>query len=260
MKERLDRLLYQRGLSASRELARRLILAGEVTVNGQLVDKPGANFPEDVELAIKTPPPYVSRGGLKLQAALEAFPIHIQDIVAADMGASTGGFTDCLLQYGARRVYAIDVGYGQIDWRLRIDERVVVMERTNARYLESLPEPIDLVTADVSFISLKLILQPAMNWFKPEACGEFVVLVKPQFEAGRRQVGKGGVVRDPEVHKQVLVDLLDWAHEKGFGPQGIILSPIKGPAGNVEFLLWLKTGQPGISTGELIDSLEFKIE
>jgi 23S rRNA (cytidine1920-2'-O)/16S rRNA (cytidine1409-2'-O)-methyltransferase len=240
-------------------MARRLIQAGEVTVNGQLMDKPGSRVPKDVELAVKTPPPYVSRGGLKLEAALDAFYIQITGRVVADIGASTGGFTDCLLQRGAAQVYAIDVGYGQLDWRLRNDRRVVVMERTNARYLESLPEPIDLVTADVSFISLELVLRPAMNWFKPGGVVEMVVLVKPQFQAGRRQVGKGGVVKDPAVHLQVLEDMLQWAQQQSLVPHGLIQSPIKGPAGNIEFLLWLRTDGEGVPPAELIDSLDLII-
>jgi len=246
MKERLDRLLSQRGLVSSREKGRRQIMAGEVTVNGRVVDKPGIQVPADAQLVVKKPPPYVGRGGLKLAAALDAFPVRVQGAVAADVGASTGGFTDCLLQRGATRVYAIDVGYGQLDWRLRQDERVVVMERTNARYLNSLPEPVDLVVIDVSFISLKLILPPARSWLRPD--GEIVALIKPQFEAGRKQVGKGGVVRDPAVHRAVLDDLLGWAAGRRLGPQGLIRSPIKGPAGNIEFLLWLRPGVDGALT------------
>ncbi len=251
MKERLDRLLHQRGLVASRELGKRLIMAGEVTVDGQRVDKPGTQVPVDADLAVKTPPPYVSRGGFKLAAALDGFPISVAGIVAADVGACTGGFTDVLLQRGAVRVYAIDVGYGQLDWRLRQDERVVVLERTNARYLEALAEPVDLVVADVSFISLKLILPPAVSWLKQG--GQVLVLIKPQFEAGRRQVGKGGVVRDPAVHRAVLEDLLSWAEAEQLGPQGLIRSPIKGPAGNIEFLVWLRPGTAGRTTAELIE-------
>jgi 23S rRNA (cytidine1920-2'-O)/16S rRNA (cytidine1409-2'-O)-methyltransferase len=250
MKERLDRLLHQRGLVSSREQGKRLIMAGEVTVDGQMVDKAGMQVPAGSELRVKAPPPFVSRGGIKLAAALDSFPVRVQETVAADVGACTGGFTDCLLQRGARRVYAIDVGYGQLDWRLRKDERVVVMERVNARYLDSLPESIDLVTVDVSFISLKLILPSARSWLRPG--GEIIALVKPQFEAGREQVGKGGVVRDPAVHRAVLENLLGWATEHRLGPGALLQSPLKGPAGNIEFLVWLRPETEGVSPVELM--------
>ena len=254
MKERLDRLLVQRGLVDSRELAKRLILAGKVLVNGQLGGKPGQQVPADVDLVVKEPPPYVGRGGLKLEAALDAFPVEVTGVVAADVGACTGGFTDCLLQRGASRVYAIDVGYGQLDWGLRQDPRVVVMERTNARYLEALDELVDLVVADVSFISLKLILPAALLWLRPG--GQMITLIKPQFEAGRRQVGKGGVVRDPAVHREVLEGVLGWAAAAGLGPQGLIRSPITGPAGNVEFLAWFRPGEAALSLAKLIAALD----
>ena len=250
MKERLDRVLHQSGLVPSREMGKRLIMAGKVTVDGQMVDKPGTQVPVGAQLFVTAPPPYVSRGGLKLEAALDAFPVPVEGVVAADVGACTGGFTDCLLQRGAARVYAIDVGYGQLAWRLRQDERVVVMERTNARHLDALAELVDLVVVDVSFISLKLILPPAHSWLKPS--GSMVALIKPQFEAGRKQVGKGGVVRDPAVHQAVLHDLLTWAEAGGFGPQSLIRSPLKGPAGNVEFLVWLRPGTAGIPPAELV--------
>lgn len=250
MKERLDRLLHQRQLVSSREVGRRLIMAGEVTVDGRVVDKPGTQVPVDAQVEIATRPPYVSRGGLKLEAALATFAVDVKGLVAADVGASTGGFTDCLLQHGASRVYAIDVGYGQLDWELRQDERVVVLERTNARYLESLPEAVDLVVVDVSFISLKLILPQAQEWLRPG--GEIIALIKPQFEAGRRQVGKGGVVRDPAVHRAVLEDLLGWSAAGGLAPMGLVRSPIKGPSGNIEFLVWLRPGGEGVPPGELV--------
>jgi 23S rRNA (cytidine1920-2'-O)/16S rRNA (cytidine1409-2'-O)-methyltransferase len=250
MKERLDRLLHQRQLVPSREVGRRLIMAGEVTVDGQVVDKPGTQVPTDAQLEIASSPPYVSRGGVKLEAALAAFSVDVEGVVAADVGASTGGFTDCLLQHGASRVYAIDVGYGQLDWGLRQDERVVVLERTNARYLESLPEAVGLVVVDVSFISLKLILPQAQAWLRPD--GEIIALIKPQFEAGRRQVGKGGVVRDPAVHRAVLEDLLTWSAAQGLGLTGLVRSPIKGPSGNIEFLVWLRPGVEGVRPEELI--------
>ena len=239
---RLDALVHQRGLTDSREKAKRLILAGQVLVKGQRVDRASALVEDDARVEIREGPRYASRGGLKLEQALRVFEIAPLGWVAADVGASTGGFTDCLLQHGATRVYAIDVGYGQLDWRLRQDARVVVMERTNARYLERLPEPMDLVTIDASFISLRLILPQARQWLAPG--GQVIALVKPQFEAGRSQVGKGGVVRDTRVHRAVLDDLLDWALRHGWYLWGLIRSPVKGPKGNVEFLAWLGTAPP----------------
>lgn len=234
---RLDLLLHRRGLAQSREQARRLILAGQVFVDGRRVDKAGAQVDEAAAIEVRQGLPYVSRGGLKLEHALRAFGIDPSGLVAADVGASTGGFTDCLLQRGAARVYAIDVGYGQLDWRLRQDPRVVVMERTNARYLEALPEPVSLVTIDASFISLTLILPQVQKWVAPG--GQVVALIKPQFEAGPERVGKGGVVRDQDVHRDVLLTTLTWAQEHGWRILGLTRSPITGPKGNVEFLAWL---------------------
>jgi 23S rRNA (cytidine1920-2'-O)/16S rRNA (cytidine1409-2'-O)-methyltransferase len=234
-RERLDSLLVARGLADTRERAKRLIMAGLVSVAGHLADKPGACVPADVEIDIQGQLPYVSRGGLKLEAALSAFEIEVAGAVAVDLGASTGGFTDCLLQRGAARVYAIDVGYGQLAWKLRQDTRVVVMERVNVRYLEGLPEPVDLAVIDVSFISLRLVAPVAKRLLKPE--GAIVALIKPQFEAGREQVGKGGVVRDAGVHRQVLNDMLLWGCDEGLQPTGLIRSPILGPSGNAEFLV-----------------------
>lgn len=242
-KVRLDLLLVERGLAPSREQARRWILAGEVRVEGQVADKPGQLVPREAQVEVQAAPKYVSRGGLKLETALRRFPVPVQGAVAADFGASTGGFTDCLLQAGAARVYALDVGYGQLAWTLRLDPRVVVMERTNVRYLEALPEPVDLVTVDVSFISLRLVLPAAYRVLKP--VGHVIALVKPQFEAGPRQVGKGGVVRDRHVHRQVLWEVLQEAQEAGFVPLGLIPSPLRGPAGNVEFLAHLAKGWEG---------------
>ncbi len=239
-KERLDRLLVERGLAESRSQAQRLIMAGEVRVAGEVADKPGRQVPVDAPIEVMARPRFVSRGGEKLEAALNRFGLDVRGWVAADVGASTGGFTDCLLQRGAARVYAIDVGYGQLAWRLRNDPRVVVMERTNARYLERLPEPVDLVTIDVSFISLRLIFPRAVNWLKAE--GHVIALIKPQFEAGRREVGKGGVVRDPAVHRTVLARVLTAAADLGLGLQGLMPSPLLGPAGNVEFLGWWRLG------------------
>jgi 23S rRNA (cytidine1920-2'-O)/16S rRNA (cytidine1409-2'-O)-methyltransferase len=240
-KERLDVLLVERGLTDSREQARRLVMAGEVTANGQIVDKPGMRVSVDVELALRAKPRFVSRGGDKLDAALSAFALNVEGRVCADVGASTGGFTDCLLKRGAAKVYAIDVGYGQIDYRLRQDERVVVMEQTNARYVENLPEPVSFVAIDASFISLKLLLPVAKNWLTAEA--DIVPLIKPQFEAGRQDVGKGGVVKSAEVHRRVLLEVLTAAQSMGFTVAGLIRSPLKGPAGNIEFLAWLQYRQ-----------------
>lgn len=242
VKQRLDILLVERGLTDSREVARRLIMAGEVTLNGRIVDKPGMKVDVSGELILRTPPRFVSRGGDKLDAALTAFDVPIAGKVCADVGASTGGFTDCLLQRGAAKVYAIDVGYGQIDYRLRTDDRVVVIERTNARYIESLPEQVEIVSIDASFISLRLLLPAVKNWLTGAAT--VVPLIKPQFEAGREDVGKGGVVKSVDVHRRVLVEVLDAAQAEGFSVAGLVLSPLKGPAGNIEFLAWLRYSQP----------------
>jgi len=251
-KERIDVLIAQRGLTESRNKAQRLIRAGEVRVDGQLVDKPSTQVPEDADITLKSKPPFVSRGGKKLAAALERFNLDVTGAVAADVGASTGGFTDCLLQNGAQHVYAIDAGYGQLHWKLRNDPRVVVMERTNARYLEELPEPIDLATIDVSFISLDLILPNVVTWLKSD--GEAVALIKPQFEAGPQNVEKGGVVGDPAVHRQVLEDVLASAADLGLGLCGLIPSPVRGPAGNVEFLAWWRPGENTVDPQSAIDA------
>ena len=234
-------------------------MAGEVTANGQLVDKPGMRVSVDVELALRAKPRFVSRGGDKLDAALTAFDLNIEGRVCADVGASTGGFTDCLLKRGAAKIYAIDVGYGQIDYRLRQDARVVVMEQTNARYVESLPERVSVVVMDASFISLKLLLPVVKNWLTEEA--DIVPLIKPQFEAGRQDVGKGGVVKSPEVHRRVLLEVLTAAQSIGFTVAGLIRSPLKGPAGNIEFLAWLhhKQGVVPIVTDEDTQPLEAMI-
>jgi 23S rRNA (cytidine1920-2'-O)/16S rRNA (cytidine1409-2'-O)-methyltransferase len=252
-KERLDLLLVEQGLVETRQQAQKLIMAGQVTVGERVVDKPGTRVAVDAALGVQEGLPFASRGGLKLAAALDAFGLDVRGWVVADVGASTGGFTDCLLQRGADRIYAIDVGYGQLAWKLRQDPRVVVMERTNARYLDSLPEQVDLVTIDVSFISLKLILPSAMGWLRP--AGQIVALIKPQFEAGREQVGKGGVVRDPAIHRRVLVDLSGWAAAEGLALAGMIRSPITGPAGNVEFLAqWLLDGTVSMDASTLIEA------
>ena len=250
-KLRLDLLIVERGLAESRSLAQRLVMAGQVRVNGEIELKPSANVPPDARLEIDQGARFVSRGGEKLQAALDAFPIAVQGRVCADVGASTGGFTDCLLQHGARRVYTIDVGKGILHWKLRQDPRVVVMEGINARHVERLPEPISLATVDASFISLKILLPVIRNWFPGQldqleagfsqsGNASVVALIKPQFEAGRSEVARGqGVVRDPQIHRRVLLDVLGFASQTGYQIQGLIRSPILGPKGNVEFLAWL---------------------
>ncbi len=248
---RLDVLMTERGLAPSREAARRMIMAGEVRVDGEIRDKPGMRVPLDAAIEVQTPPRFVSRGGAKLAAALDAFRLQVTGRVCADVGASTGGFTDCLLQAGAARVYAIDVGYGQLDYRLRADPRVVPLERTNARYLERLPEPVSVIVVDASFISLRLLLPVFRGWIADEA--DVVTLIKPQFEAGKGQVGKGGVVRDAAIHAQVLDAVLGFAEDAGYGLHGLIPSPLKGPAGNTEFLAWLVLpGSPAPDRGALI--------
>lgn len=235
---RADELVVARGLAESRARAQALILAGDVLTGEVTIRKPAELLVPDAPLALRAVPPFVSRGGLKLEHALEAFGIGVQGRVVADLGASTGGFTDCLLQRGATRVYAIDVGYGQLDHRLRSDERVVVMERVNARHLESLPEPITLISADLSFISLRLVLPAMRRLLQPG--GDLVTLVKPQFEAGREQVSKGGVVRDPRVRRAVTASVLADAAAVGLHARGVIASPLVGPAGNHEFLAWFQ--------------------
>ena len=242
-KLRLDVALTQRGLAESRQKAQALIMAGEVYVNGQKETKAGAPVKEEDALEVRGKAlPYVSRGGLKLEKAMQVWPIDLKGAVCADIGASTGGFTDCMLQNGARLVYAVDVGYNQLDWRLRTHPQVVCMERTNARYLtaEQIPEPLDFFSVDVSFISLSLIL-PALRPLIREG-GQAVCLVKPQFEAGKEKVGKHGVVRDPAVHLEVLERFLDHAAQSDFTVKDITFSPIKGPEGNIEYLGYLQAG------------------
>ena len=264
-KVRLDRLLVERGLVDSRERGQRLIMAGEVMIGDRVADRASLLVQPDVDIRIKAPLPYASRGGFKLAAALDAFDVSVAGAVCADVGASTGGFTDVLLQRGAVRVIAIDVGYGQLDWKLRSDPRVTVLDRTNARTLASLPpEPgtgipsrARLVTIDVSFISLTLILPAVAGWL--EKHGHVVALIKPQFEAGRDKVGKGGVIRDAEIHREVLYSVLGWAVDRGWRVRGLIRSPVVGPAGNVEFLAWLarslSESPPSIDMQAAIDSV-----
>ena len=248
MKQRLDKLLHEKNLAESREKAKALIMAGKVLVNKVKIDKPGTMIEEkdDIEI-IGEKLPYVSRGGFKLEKAIASFPITLAGKIVLDVGASTGGFTDCALQNGADRVYAVDVGYGQLDWKLRQDERVVSMERTNARYLdkESFPEKIDFVTIDVAFISLTRILPAVRNILEE---GDVIALIKPQFEAGREKVGKKGVVRDKKVHQEVIEKIIDFSIEEGFSVKGLTFSPIKGPEGNIEYLIWLGTSGENIRT------------
>ena len=246
MKTRLDVALVERGLMQSRERAKAVIMSGIVYVNNQKADKAGQDVSETDQIEIRGETlRYVSRGGLKLEKAMEVFPITLQDAVCADIGASTGGFTDCMLQNGARKVYAVDVGYGQLAWNLRTDPRVVNLERTNARYIdhEQVPEELDFISVDVSFISLKLIF-PTLHRLLKEGC-KAVCLVKPQFEAGKEKVGKKGVVRDGAVHKEVIEKVIAEATAQGFAPLGLDYSPVKGPEGNIEFLLFLQKTTEG---------------
>ncbi len=236
---RLDLLLVERGLAESRAKAQALIMAGQVRVEGEVALKPAMPVDTAARVLVEGGPRFVSRGGEKLDAALEAFGLDVHGLTCADVGASTGGFTDCLLQRGAAKVYAVDVGKGILHWKLRNDPRVVVMEQTNARYLQSLPERASLVTVDASFISLKILLPVVKAWFASSA-GDVVALIKPQFEAGRQEVSRGeGVIQDPFIHRQVLLSVLTFAQSHGFGVRGLIRSPLLGPKGNVEFLAWL---------------------
>ena len=237
-KVRLDELVLARGLAESRMQAQRLIQAGQVWLGDTVADKPGQLMAEDAPIRAERGLPYVSRGGLKLAAALDAFGVNPSGWVCADIGASTGGFTDCLLQRGTTRIYAVDVGYGQLAWALRQDPRVVSMERVNIRYLGALPEPISLATVDVSFIGLGLVLPNILRLLSPN--GQIIALIKPQFEVGKGQVGKGGVVRDPKLHRSAIARVLAEATAMGLATAGVVRSPITGPAGNVEFLAWLR--------------------
>lgn len=240
-KIRLDIAVTQRGLAESREKAKALIMAGQVYLNGQKELKAGATVKPDDEIEVRgSRNPFVSRGGLKLQKAAEKFDIDLADCICMDIGASTGGFTDCMLTHGAKKVYSIDVGYGQLAWKLRTDERVVNMERTNFRYVthEQIPEDIDFASADVSFISLKIILPVLRELLKGD--GQAVCLIKPQFEAGREKIGKKGVVRDPQVHIEVIENIVAFALENGFDVKNLDFSPIKGPEGNIEYLMHIQ--------------------
>jgi len=255
-KIRLDVLLVERGLAESRSQAQRLVMARQVRVDGQVVLRSAANISPNSVLTVEHSPRYASRGGEKLDAALQAFGVDVSGRVCADVGASTGGFTDCLLQHNASKVYALDVGRGILDWKLRQDSRVVILEGTNARYVERLPEAVAVITIDVSFISLKVLLPVIKSWFFTDGNdnsslrGAVIPLIKPQFEAGRQQVGRGkGVIRDLAIHRQVLLDVLGFANRQGYAVHGLIRSPLVGPKGNVEFLTWLE--YPGEQTGSL---------
>ncbi|OGO26166.1 MAG: hemolysin [Chloroflexi bacterium RBG_16_54_11] len=262
-KTRLDLLLVERGLAESRSLAQRLVMAGQVRVDGEIVLRSAANVSTEARLEVESGPRFVSRGGEKLEAALQAFNVNVGGCVCADVGASTGGFTDCLLQHGAAKVYSIDVGQGILDWKLRNDPHVVVMEGTNARFLDRLPEPVELITIDASFISLKVLLPVVKGWLPSatggsDSAGTVIALVKPQFEAGRRQAGRGkGVIRDPAIHRQVLLDVLEHTRREGYALRGLLRSPLTGPKGNVEFLAWLEYPAPlqGSLPEGLVDSV-----
>ena len=251
MKKRIDILLFEKGLAPSREKAKTMIMAGNVYVNNQKYDKPGDTVDEDAQIEVRgSTLKYVSRGGLKLEKAMQLFPSTLDEKICMDVGASTGGFTDCMLQNGASRVYSIDVGYGQLAWQLRQDPRVVNLERTNARYLtkEQVPEEIDFFSVDVSFISLKIIL-PAVRPLLKDG-GQAVCLIKPQFEAGRDKVGKKGVVRDKKVHEEVVQMICDFVLENGYSVLGLTFSPVKGPEGNIEYLVFLQKSDAPVNTAE----------
>jgi 23S rRNA (cytidine1920-2'-O)/16S rRNA (cytidine1409-2'-O)-methyltransferase len=256
-RQRLDVTLVELGLAESREKARALIMAGSVLVDEVPAVKPGQIAPAGSQVRVREELPYVSRGGLKLAAALDAFALDPAGLAAADVGASTGGFTDCLLQRGAARVYAIDVGYGQLAWKLRQDPRVIVLERTNVRALQALPDAalVELAVVDVSFIGLDLVLPAVARWLSAD--GQAVVLIKPQFEAGKGRVGKGGVVRDPALHREILLRVLGWAAGHSWAVAGLIRSPITGPKGNVEFLALLsrRGAAPTPDVAALVDAV-----
>lgn len=256
MKERLDVLLVKKGLTESREKAKTLIMSGDVFVNHNREDKPGTMFDENkAVIEIKgNPLKYVSRGGLKLEKAINRFGISLEGRVCMDVGASTGGFTDCMLQNGAAKVFSVDVGYGQFAWKLRQDERVICMEKTNIRYVtpEQIGEKLDFVSIDVSFISLTKVLLPVKQLLKEN--GQVVCLVKPQFEAGKEKVGKKGVVRDPAVHREVIETVRDFAQSIGFMPLMLDFSPVKGPEGNIEYLLYLQNGEDKDGMAENMDA------
>lgn len=253
-KARLDRLLMEKMGLGSRSKAAAQIMAGEVTVDGRLVDKPGSMVRSDAEITLKAKPRYVGRGGIKLEGALDAFDVNVDKKVCADVGASTGGFTDCLLQHGAARVYAIDVGRGILDYSLRVDDRVRPLEGTNARHLESLPERPSLVVIDVSFISIRLILPAVTRWVSGDA--DIIALVKPQFEVGKGEVGKGGIVRDATLRQRALRDIVIFAESLGMVSADVIRSPITGAKGNVEYFLWLRLSGAGDSSARALNKID----
>ena len=243
-RKRLDQALVDRGLIRSRERAKAMIMAGKVRVDGIKVDKPGTQVNQDALLDVKTPDhPYVSRGGLKLEKALQSFRVSVQDAVCLDIGASTGGFTDCLLKFGAKKVYAVDVGYGQLDWSLRQDDRVVVIERTNIRHLDYkiIGQPMDAVVADTSFISLKTVIPAAEKFMRTGT--DILALIKPQFEAGKENVGKGGIVKDPQIRAQVKQDIIFFFQDRGYKVNGTVTSPVLGAKGNEEYVISLVYGK-----------------
>jgi 23S rRNA (cytidine1920-2'-O)/16S rRNA (cytidine1409-2'-O)-methyltransferase len=265
-KIRIDQLLFEKGLVESRSQAQRLVMAGQVRAGGQVVPKPSSKVSLDAHLEVDSGPQFVSRGGEKLVAAFEAFELDVSGLVCADVGASTGGFTDCLLQHGASRVYAIDVGQGILHWKLRKDPKVVVMEGVNARYLQNLPEQVNFITMDASFISVKVLLPVVKDWFlvgeKHEnpvdrpTNGEMVVLIKPQFEAGRREVARGkGVIRNPETHQRILLEVLGAAANLGYEVKGLLKSPITGPKGNIEFLGWFELAVDQIQSESELEAI-----
>ena len=262
MKERLDVLLVKKGLAPSREKAKAVIMSGSVYVDGQKEDKAGSVFDEEsAQIEVRGHAlPYVSRGGLKLEKALKVFPITLTGKICMDIGASTGGFTDCMLQNGAAKVYSVDVGYGQLDWKLRQDDRVVCMEKTNFRYMtpEDIPDVLDFASVDVSFISLDKILTPAYALLKEQ--GEMVALIKPQFEAGREKVGKKGVVRDPKVHEEVISRIVRHADEVSFEVLDLSYSPIRGPEGNIEYLIHLRKNPERTVYPDILAVFEKKIK
>ena len=263
-KIRLDQLVFEKGYADSREKAKAIVMSGNVYVNGQKADKPGLQLPEGTEIEVRIKElPFVSRGGYKLDKALKVFPIEPEGKICIDCGASTGGFTDVLLQHGAKKVYSVDVGYGQLAWKLRNDERVINLERTNLRHITSqqIPESPELAVCDVSFISLKLII-PAVREILAENA-DFMCLIKPQFEAGREQVGKKGVVRDRKIHEAVVSDIVDFASSSGFTVLGLDYSPIRGPEGNIEYLLHMKKGTheaPELSVAKTVELSHQELE
>lgn len=265
-KKRLDLLMTEQNLADTRSQAQRLVMAGQVRVDGELTLKPSTLIPVEARIEVDQGPPFVSRGGEKLEAALQAFPVEVSGKICADVGASTGGFTDCLLQRQAKRVYAIDVGKGILHWKLRQDARVIVMEGTNARYVEHLPEQVALTTIDASFISLKILLPVVQRWFscpgEEPFSSEVIALVKPQFEVGRAEAARGeGVIRDPQIHRRVLYSIQKFALSLGYRMHGLIRSPLLGPKGNTEFLIWLEDQpddtllQSSISDDPMIEAL-----